>query len=276
MRQLVRDDRFGFASGLDGARVEQNDRAHQPPADRRRELVAGEQRGAVLEAHPPLRASHCAQPVAVDQHLGAGAQRNQPHQRQQGDHQQDRGRDRIGGHRHLGRGQRRHRRSSGRRCRRRCRRRRFGCDARGKGIRLWRRAEQRLFGLFEERRRLDVPAGQDQRSEGEQDQGEQPDVRDPRPLGRRAALHQLKQPERRSGDDQRLQRDRDQDGHYLPPLAWRARLIIACSSSSSSVSSLSDMPSSADAALAGEPLKKTRTISLSADFLAAVSDTNGL
>ena len=36
------------------------------------------------------------------------------------------------------------------------------------------------------------------------------------------------------------------------------------------------MPSSALAALAGEPLKKTRTISLSADFLATVSETTGL
>ena len=36
------------------------------------------------------------------------------------------------------------------------------------------------------------------------------------------------------------------------------------------------MPSRALAALAGEPLKKTRTISLSADFLATVSDTTGL
>ena len=36
------------------------------------------------------------------------------------------------------------------------------------------------------------------------------------------------------------------------------------------------MPSSALAALAGEPLKNTRTISLSADFLATVSETTGL
>ena len=37
----------------------------------------------------------------------------------------------------------------------------------------------------------------------------------------------------------------------------------------------SDMPSRALAALAGEPLKNTRTISLSADFLATVSDNTG-
>ena len=47
----------------------------------------------------------------------------------------------------------------------------------------------------------------------------------------------------------------------------RGRSSARARSSSSSLS-LSDMPSSALAALAGEPLKKTRTISLSADFLA--------
>ena len=36
------------------------------------------------------------------------------------------------------------------------------------------------------------------------------------------------------------------------------------------------MPSKALAALAGEPLKNTRTISLNADFLATVSDSTGL
>ena len=36
------------------------------------------------------------------------------------------------------------------------------------------------------------------------------------------------------------------------------------------------MPSSALAALAGEPLKKTRTISLNADFLATVLETTAL
>src|SRR3954463_16752685 len=101
-------------------------------------------------------------------------------------------------------------------------------------------------------------------------------MRDPRPLGSRAALHQREQTERQAGDEQRLQGNRDQDLHHLPPFSRRARAIICSSSSSWSVSSLSDMPSNALAALAGEPLKKTRTISLSADFLAAVSDTTGL
>ena len=95
VRQLVGDDRFGFAGRLDRAAVEQDHRAHQAPADRRSEVVAGEQGGAMLEAHPPLRAGERAQPMAVDQDLGAGAQRDQPGQREEGDEQQDRGRNRI-------------------------------------------------------------------------------------------------------------------------------------------------------------------------------------
>src|SRR2546430_1162357 len=101
-------------------------------------------------------------------------------------------------------------------------------------------------------------------------------MRDPRALGGGAALHQREQAQSEAGNQQRLQRDSDEDGHHLPPLAWRARAIICSSSLSSSSFSLSDMPSRALAALAGDPLKKTRTISLSADFLAADSATAGL
>ena len=74
VRQLVGDDRLGFARGFDRARVEQDDGAHQAPADRRRQLVAREQSGAVLEAHSPLRPGQRAQPVAVDEDVGAGTQ----------------------------------------------------------------------------------------------------------------------------------------------------------------------------------------------------------
>ena len=42
------------------------------------------------------------------------------------------------------------------------------------------------------------------------------------------------QAEREPGDEQRLQRDCDEDVHYWPPLALRARAIICSSSSSSS------------------------------------------
>ena len=88
--ELVGDDRLGFARRFDRAGVEQDDRAHQAPADRRGELVAGEQGGAVLEPHAPLGAGEGAQPMAVDQHVGAGAQGDQPGQREEGDEQQDR------------------------------------------------------------------------------------------------------------------------------------------------------------------------------------------
>src|SRR4029453_15102616 len=99
---------------------------------------------------------------------------------------------------------------------------------------------------------------------------------DPRALRRRALFHERQQTEGDASDEERLERDSDENMHYLPPLALRARAIICSSSLSSSSFSRSDMPSKAEAALAGEPLKKTRTISLSADFFAAVSETNGL
>jgi hypothetical protein len=56
----------------------------------------------------------------------------------------------------------------------------------------------------------------------------------------------------------------------------RALAIIASRSSISSLLSLSDIPRRALAAPAADPLKKTRTISLSADLRAAVSGTTGL
>src|SRR6476469_3141607 len=101
-------------------------------------------------------------------------------------------------------------------------------------------------------------------------------VSDPRPRGGRATLHELEQAQGQCGDEQRLECNAEKDGHQLAPLALRARAIICSSSSSSFSFSFSDMPSRALAALAGEPLKKVFTISLSADFLAAVSDTTGL
>ena len=56
VRKLVGDDRFGFAGGFDRFAVEQDHRTHQPPADGRGKLVAGEQGGAVLEPHAALGA----------------------------------------------------------------------------------------------------------------------------------------------------------------------------------------------------------------------------
>src|SRR5881397_1769083 len=99
---------------------------------------------------------------------------------------------------------------------------------------------------------------------------------DPGTLGRGSLSHQLEQAEGQTPDQQRLQCDGDQDRHYWSPLALRARAIICSSLSSSSSLSLPDMPSNALAALAGEPLKKTRTMSLSADFFATESDRTGL
>src|SRR5437870_2805479 len=101
-------------------------------------------------------------------------------------------------------------------------------------------------------------------------------MRDPRALSGGAPLHQLDQSEREPGNQQRLKCDGDEDLHHLPPFALRARAIISSSSLSSSSFKRSDIPSSAEAALAGDPLKNTRTISLSADFLATASDTTGL
>src|SRR4051812_779991 len=99
---------------------------------------------------------------------------------------------------------------------------------------------------------------------------------DPGAFGGRAALHQLQQAERQRGNEQRLESNADEDGHQLAPFALRARAIISSSWSSSFSLSLSDIPRRALAALAGEPLKNTRTISLNADFFATVSDSTGL
>src|SRR5690348_17156562 len=101
-------------------------------------------------------------------------------------------------------------------------------------------------------------------------------MRDPRPLGRGAALHRVQQAEGQPSNEQGFEHDFDENMHHWPPFSLRARAIIFSSSLSSSSFSLSDMPSKALAALAGEPLKKTRTISLNADFLATVSDRVGL
>jgi hypothetical protein len=60
VRELVRDDRLGLASGFHRARIQQDHRPHQTPADRGSQIVAGEQRGAVLEAHAPLCARQSA------------------------------------------------------------------------------------------------------------------------------------------------------------------------------------------------------------------------
>src|SRR5690242_14137783 len=99
---------------------------------------------------------------------------------------------------------------------------------------------------------------------------------DPGALRRRTLPHECEEPERQPGNDERLDRDCDENLHHLPPLAFRARAIICSSSLSSSSFRRSDIPRRALAALAGEPLKKTRTISLSADFLATLSDRVGL
>src|SRR4029079_3719783 len=120
------------------------------------------------------------------------------------------------------------------------------------------------------------PVRQNQRRERQQDEGDQADMRDPRALRGRTALHQSKKSKRQPCDQNGLERDTEEDVHYLPPFALRARAIICSSSSSSFSSSLPDMPSSALAAFAGDPLKNVFTISLSADFFAAFSDSTGL
>ncbi len=66
VRKLMSDDRLCLAGRFDGLRAEQDDRTHQSPADRRGELVAGEQSGTMLETHAALRTGEGAQPVAVD------------------------------------------------------------------------------------------------------------------------------------------------------------------------------------------------------------------
>src|ERR1700739_5015660 len=109
-------------------------------------------------------------------------------------------------------------------------------------------------GLAEDGWSSDAPAWKDKRSERHDNEREKADVSDPRALSSRAMLHQRKDAERQAGDQQRLERDRDQDRHHLPPLALRARAIICSSSSISSSLSFSDMPRRALAALAGEPL----------------------
>lgn len=56
VRKLVRNDGLRFVGSFDRTAVEQNYRSHQAPADGRSELVAGEKRGSVLEAHSALGA----------------------------------------------------------------------------------------------------------------------------------------------------------------------------------------------------------------------------
>ena len=58
--KLVGDYRFGFARRFHRATVEKDDRADQTPTDRRSKFVAGEQCGAMLETHAPLRAGERA------------------------------------------------------------------------------------------------------------------------------------------------------------------------------------------------------------------------
>ena len=116
---------------------------------------------------------------------------------------------------------------------------------------------------------------QGDRRDREDDQSNQTDVRDPRPLRRGPGLHQLEHNQGQPRNEQRLERDGDENLHYCPPLAFRARAIISSILSSSSSLSLSDIPRSALAALAGSPLKKTRTISLNADFLATEFGQDG-
>src|SRR5262245_47679924 len=228
----------------------------------------------MLEPHAPLRAGEGRQPMSIDKHFRARLERNQAPEGERGDQKQDRGRYRIdciscrsGADRRPGRGlgscdsRCRHAQLRDERLRSGCRRRRLRCD---------------LGSWAEECRGPDAPAWKNQRSECHDDERQKADMRDPRALSSRAMLHERQETERQSGDQQRLERDCDQNRHHLLLLALRARAIICSSSSISSSLSFSDIPRSALAALAGEPLKKTRTISLKADFLATVSDTTGL
>src|SRR3546814_6509312 len=90
-------------------------------------------------------------------------------------------------------------------------------------------------------------------------------MRDRRALCLRAPLQQAQQQQRQAGDRGRFPGETDQgrggDRHFVLPSSACA---INCSSSASSPSLiLSCIPSSAAAALVGDPLKKTRTTWLS-------------
>ena len=94
----MRDDRFGFTSRFNGTAVEQDDGAHQTPADWGCELVAREQSGAVLETHPALGTCERTQPMAVDQDFRARSQGEEPSKRQEGQQQKNGSRDGIEDH----------------------------------------------------------------------------------------------------------------------------------------------------------------------------------
>ena len=96
MGKLMGDDRFGLGVRLRRFAVEQDDRPEQAPADRRGKVVAGQQRGSVLEPHPPLRMGQRAQPMRLDQHGRARLQHDQPAERDQGEQDKQRGRNGIG------------------------------------------------------------------------------------------------------------------------------------------------------------------------------------
>src|SRR3546814_660784 len=102
-------------------------------------------------------------------------------------------------------------------------------------------------------------------------------MREQRALVRRAPLQQAQQQQRQAGDRGRFpgeaQQGRGGDRHVVLPSRACA---ISCSSSASSPSLiLSCIPSSAAAALVGDPLKNTRTTWLNADLLAALPSTLG-
>ena len=257
-------------------RVEQDDRAHQPPADRRGELVAGEQGSAVLEAHPPLGAGERAQPMAVDQHVGAGAERDQPGKREEGDQQQDRRRDGI----KRGRGQ-------AAALMRRPDRRRLAqprpAPATVGGIASTGAATPGATGSVPRQPGRTWPAPRPSRLGRTSGASASMSTSASSPIcathERSAAerLQQRKQAQRRAGDQQRLQRDGDQDRALFAPLG------LACAGDHLlelvelvAARACRTCRAGRDAALAGEPLKNTRTISLNADFFAAVSDTAGL
>ena len=99
VRQLVGDDRLGFTGRLNCAAVEQDHRAHQPPADRRGELIAREQRGAML-VNRHFRTFRSAPHIrlSLDElrlYVGTGPQRNEPHECEEGDAEQNRRRNSV-------------------------------------------------------------------------------------------------------------------------------------------------------------------------------------
>ncbi len=128
----------------------------------------------------------------------------------------------------------------------------------------------------QERRTGDVERRERKGRHGKQEQPRQSEVGHPAPIRSGTRAEKLEEQQRSTCDCERFRCEEYQPIHHFAPFALRARAIIASSSSRSSLLSLSDIPRSALAAPAAEPLKNTRTMSLSAEVDAAASETAGL